>query len=78
VQLAPGDAVLFATDGLTELRDCRDNDFSWDRLSEIWKMSLGKTAEESLDFLFEEAGRFSEGVHAQQDDITAIVLKIPN
>jgi phosphoserine phosphatase RsbU/P len=78
VQLAPGDAVLFATDGLTELRDCRDNDFSWDRLSEIWKFSFGKSAEEALDLLFAEAGAFCGGVRAQKDDITAIVLKVPN
>jgi sigma-B regulation protein RsbU (phosphoserine phosphatase) len=78
VQLAPGDAVLFATDGLTELRDGRDNDFSWDRLTEIWRSSIGKSAEEALDHVFEEAGRFSRGVRARHDDITAIVLKIPN
>ena len=78
VQLAPGDAVLFATDGLTELRDRGDHDFSWDRLAEIWKGSLGKSAEEALDHLFIEAGRFSSGSHSRQDDITAIVLKIPN
>jgi serine phosphatase RsbU (regulator of sigma subunit) len=78
VQLHPGDAVLFATDGLTELRDGRDNDFSWDRLTEIWKLSFGKSAEEALDFVFEEAGRFSDGHSSRHDDITAIVLKIPN
>jgi sigma-B regulation protein RsbU (phosphoserine phosphatase) len=78
VQLSPGDAVLFATDGLTELRDCRDNDFSWDRLTEIWKLSFKKSAEEALDFVFEEAGRFCDGPRARQDDITAIVLKVPN
>jgi phosphoserine phosphatase RsbU/P len=78
VQLQPGDAVLFATDGLTELRDCQDNDFSWDRLTEIWKMSFGKSAEEALDFVFEEAGRFSDGAGVRNDDITAIVLKVPN
>jgi len=78
VQLAPGDAVLFATDGLTELRDCSGNDFSWDRLTEIWKASFGKSAEEALDLVFEEAGRFSDGPGARNDDITAIVLKIPD
>jgi phosphoserine phosphatase RsbU/P len=78
VQLKPGDAVLFATDGLTELRDPDDNDFSWERLGNIWKLSFGKSAEEALDFVFEEAGRFSNGGRAQHDDITAIVLKVPN
>jgi phosphoserine phosphatase RsbU/P len=78
VQLQPGDAVLFATDGLTELRDSDDNDFSWERLRNIWKMSSGKSAVEALDLVFEEAGRFSNSGRAQHDDITAIVLKVPN
>jgi phosphoserine phosphatase RsbU/P len=78
VQLKPGDAVLFATDGLTELRDSEDNDFSWERLGDIWKMSSSKSAEEALDLVFKEAGRFSNGGRAQHDDITAIVLKVPN
>ena len=36
IQLQPGDAVLFASDGLHELRDRYDKDFSWQRLQDIW------------------------------------------
>lgn len=78
VQLNPGDSVLFATDGLTELRDNHNNDFSWERLAEIWRNSSGKSAEQALELLFEEARRFSKGSHAHQDDITAVVLKVLN
>jgi len=76
VQLSPGDAVLFATDGLHELRDNKDADFSWEKLSEVWRQCKCKSASGSLDLLFEEARRFScEG--RQDDDITAVVLKVP-
>ena len=75
VQLAAGDAVLFATDGLHELRDSHDRDFSWDKMSEIWRQCRTKSAEESLDFLFEGAEQFSESGR-QHDDITAVVLKV--
>lgn len=78
VQLNPGDSVLFATDGLTELRDSQDNDFSWERLREIWRMSSRKSAEEALDLLFKEAQRFLNGAHARHDDVTAVVLKVLN
>jgi len=78
LKLSPGDTVLFATDGLTELRDRQDNDFGWDRLREIWKHCRWKTAEEALDFVFEEASQFSEGGQAKHDDITAVVLKVPH
>lgn len=75
VQMAPGDAVLFATDGLHELRDEQSNDFSWQKLREIWRQCWDKSAKESLDFLFEEAGRFSRDGR-QNDDVTAVVLKV--
>lgn len=78
IQLNPGDSVLFATDGLTELRDSDDNDFSWARLADVWRTSSRKSAEEALDLLFEEAQRFANGAHARNDDITAVVLKVPN
>lgn len=78
IQLHPGDSVLFATDGLTELRDSGDNDFSWTRLADVWRTSSQTSAEQALDLLFEEAQRFASGAHAHNDDITAVVLKVPN
>ena len=36
MRLNPGDAVLFATDGLHELRNHRNEDFGWDRMGELW------------------------------------------
>jgi phosphoserine phosphatase RsbU/P len=78
VRLLPGDTVLFATDGLHEMRNEREEDLSWGKLAEIWKACLRKTADEALDFLFDEVRAFSQnGLH--HDDITALVLKVsPN
>ena len=76
VQLSPGDSVLFATDGLHELRNHRDEDFSWDRLGELWCECARKTADESLDHLFAGAKSFSNG-SAPHDDITAVALRVP-
>ena len=75
VSLAPGDAILFATDGLHELRDSQDNDFSWEKLGETWRRCKGKPAEAALDYLFDEARQFSHAGR-QDDDITAVVLKL--
>jgi sigma-B regulation protein RsbU (phosphoserine phosphatase) len=75
VQLVPGDAVLFATDGLHELRNHQGDDFSWEKLGETWRQCLRKSARGSLDLLFAEAARFC--LHGrQEDDITAVVLKV--
>ena len=76
VRLAPGDSVLFATDGLHELRNQRDEDFSWDRLGELWCECARKSADESLDHLFEGAKSFSNG-SGPHDDITAVALRVP-
>jgi len=76
VRLAPGDTVLFATDGLHEMRNKENQDLSWGKLVEIWRQCRSKSADESLDFLFEEVRAFSGGV-CSHDDITAVVLKIP-
>jgi serine phosphatase RsbU (regulator of sigma subunit) len=76
MRLAPGDSVLFATDGLHELRNQRDEDFSWDRLGELWCECTRKTADESLDHLFAGAKSFSNG-SGPHDDITAVALRVP-
>jgi sigma-B regulation protein RsbU (phosphoserine phosphatase) len=76
IQLHSGDAILFATDGLHELRDRFDKDFSWQRLQDTWLQCHCRGAEDSLGLLFEEARVFCEGGSDQQDDITAVVLKV--
>jgi serine phosphatase RsbU (regulator of sigma subunit) len=76
VQLSPGDTVLFATDGLPEMRNAKEEDLSWGKLAEIWKDSFCKPADEALDFLFDEVRAFSQnGRH--HDDTTPPVLKVP-
>lgn len=77
VQLAPGDAVLFATDGLHELRNRKGDDFSWEKLTEIWQQCQKRPASESLEILFDGAMAFAEGGRCH-DDITAVVLKVPS
>jgi sigma-B regulation protein RsbU (phosphoserine phosphatase) len=76
VQLAPGDSVLFATDGLHELRGIRNDDFGWVRMAEIWWECRERSADESLELLLDGAKQFAVG-GIQHDDITAIALKIP-
>lgn len=76
VRLAPGDSVLFATDGLHELRNQRDEDFSWDRLGELWCECTRKTADESLDHLLAGVRSFPNGL-GPHDDITAVALRVP-
>jgi phosphoserine phosphatase RsbU/P len=76
VQLSPGDTVLFATDGLHEMQNDKEEDFSAEKLEEIWRACLCKSADESLDHLLEASRAFSENGR-RHDDVTAMVLKVP-
>lgn len=74
IKLSPGDAVLFATDGLHELRNSENEDFSWTKLSEVWRHSGANSAEETLDLLFDGIKEFS-GSTRQHDDLTVVIVK---
>lgn len=74
VKLLSGDAVLLATDGLHELRNKKDEDFSWEKLGEVWQHCRGQSAEEMLDHLFAGLKEFPAG-SPQHDDITVVVVK---
>jgi sigma-B regulation protein RsbU (phosphoserine phosphatase) len=75
VRLSPGDAVLFATDGLHELENNGREVFAYRRLPEIWQECRGRSAKESLDDLFEGVKTFLDGA-PQQDDIAAVIFKV--
>jgi sigma-B regulation protein RsbU (phosphoserine phosphatase) len=75
IKLSPGDSVLLATDGLHEIRNGKDEDFSWEKLSKVWHECRGSSAKETLDFLFEGMKEFSAG-GPQHDDITVVVVKV--
>jgi serine phosphatase RsbU (regulator of sigma subunit) len=76
VRLSPGDVVLFATDGLHEMRNQSGDDFSWKELPETWSNCGQRSADEALEILFEGVKHFSPH-SAQKDDITAVALKVP-
>ncbi len=75
VHLKPGDCVLFASDGLHELRNGEGVEFCTTQIAEIWAQCERKSATESVDFVFHHQMAFSAGI-APHDDITAVVLKV--
>jgi len=75
IQLSPGDAVLFATDGLHESLNPEGVEFCDARMSELWAECQSKCATESLDQFFDGLHAFSNGVQPH-DDITAVALKV--
>ena len=74
LQLLPGEALYFFTDGITEAMDSANALFAKDRL----EATLSALTEAPLDRLLDEVGRavrsFAEGC-PQADDITSLVIR---
>jgi len=77
VQLSPGDSVLFATDGLHESCNGDGIQFCAQDMAESWEQCRHKSADESLNFLFERLHAFSNGSRPD-DDVTVLVLRVPD
>ena len=75
VHLEPGDLVVLMTDGVVEARDPEDNFLEIEGALAVVRRHLHESAEQIVQRLYEEVGRFSQGA-PQLDDITAIVCKV--
>src|SRR5499427_7434331 len=72
-ELAPGDAVLLYTDGVTEARNAEGEEFGEERLLDAARQHHELPLPELLAAVADQARRFSP--HEQTDDITLIVAK---
>ena len=72
-QLAPGDALILYTDGVTESLNQSDEEFGEQRLIEAAKRHIGLPAGPMISAIVDEIRQFSP--HEQHDDITLIVAK---
>ena len=76
LSLAPGDRVVFYTDGISEAFDAHEQQFGDQRLCEIVEgMPRSACAREVAERVIEELHRFLGDVEAQ-DDITLLVLRV--
>jgi serine phosphatase RsbU (regulator of sigma subunit)/DNA-binding NarL/FixJ family response regulator len=73
VPLAPGDVLVLYTDGITEAQNGQEVFFGKERLLEIAKANVGRSAREIQDVLLAAVHEFV-GEAPQFDDITLMVL----
>jgi serine phosphatase RsbU (regulator of sigma subunit)/anti-sigma regulatory factor (Ser/Thr protein kinase) len=73
-QLAPGDAVLFYSDGLVEAHNAHREMFSFPRLRDLMAHHDMSTTEELVDFLLGQLAQFTGPDWEQEDDITLVTL----
>lgn len=74
-RLAPGDAVLFYSDGLVEAHNPEREMFSFPRLHDLMATHKNSTPEDLVDFLLERLSQFTGPDWEQEDDITLVTLQ---
>jgi serine phosphatase RsbU (regulator of sigma subunit) len=75
IALAPGDRLLFFTDGLPELRDEAGDLFGYDRVGEAFCRAAPSDAQAVVDALFAAADAF-RGARPPDDDLTLVVVAV--
>ena len=73
VDLAPGDALLLYTDGLSDVRDAAGRFYEDERLDRALAELRDLPPVELLQGLFDDAGTF--GGHAPADDVALVLIK---
>ncbi len=72
VQLAPGDALVLYTDGVTEAQKAQGEFFGEDRLLEATRANLGQTAQEMQEGVLAEVEGFAD--NAPQSDYIPLTI----
>lgn len=75
VPLAPGDTLIFYTDGITDSHNSERETFGTQRLHEVITRNLNASAEEMRDRIYEATEKFRGGVE-QFDDLSILVMKV--
>lgn len=75
VGLAPGDMIVFYTDGIVEAKNEREEIFGFERLTETVAAGKSLKAEGLLKEIMKRVTEFV-GTAAQSDDLTVIVVKV--
>ena len=76
LKLEPGDLLVAYSDGLTEARDARDEEFGADRLKALLPGLRGLSAEQAVRVIIDEVNAFL-GRERPHDDLSLVVLVRP-
>jgi serine phosphatase RsbU (regulator of sigma subunit)/anti-sigma regulatory factor (Ser/Thr protein kinase) len=71
--LAPGDSILFYSDGLVEAHDAQRDMFSFQRLHDLLVDHVGGAS--LIEFLLDNLRSFTGPEWEQEDDVTMMILK---
>jgi serine phosphatase RsbU (regulator of sigma subunit) len=75
LQLAPGDKIIFYTDGIVEAMNLQEEVFGFERLLEVVQGGRSMSADSLLKEISDRIKTFVRGA-AQHDDLTVIVVSV--
>jgi len=75
IELRPNDIVLFYTDGITETKNKKDEEYAPERMVQVALDNRNKSAEEIRRAIIDDVRSFAEDL-PPHDDTTLIVLKV--
>jgi sigma-B regulation protein RsbU (phosphoserine phosphatase) len=73
LQIAPGDSVVFCTDGIIDAMNDEGESYGAERLTELCGLRAHASGQELLEQIFAHVERFTDGC-AQHDDMAAAVF----
>lgn len=73
-EFAPGDSVVFYSDGVTEAWDAEESEYGEERLVAALRARPGSTARETVEGLVADVRRHA-GAAPQSDDLTALAVR---
>jgi anti-sigma regulatory factor (Ser/Thr protein kinase) len=71
--LAPGDSLLFYTDGIVEAHNAGREMFSFPRLQQL--LAADRAGQPVIDFLLDQLAAFTGADWEQEDDVTMVALE---
>jgi len=74
IEYAPGDVMVLYTDGITEAKNAKSDEFGYDRLQEVVRKNSHKSTEEIEKELIKVLYKFT-GTKAIDDDYTVLIIK---
>ncbi len=78
VQLTPGDVLLYYTDGLIDAVNSNGDRFDEGNLQRVFREACERrtTAQEILDYIFDQIQKFIASGNNHQDDMTLVIMRV--
>jgi sigma-B regulation protein RsbU (phosphoserine phosphatase) len=78
IQLAPGDTIMYYTDGLTDAINQYGERFDEDNLYQTfaWACQHFEESQDILDYLFQQIEEFSGSENKTVDDMTLVIMRV--